>query len=179
MTQLVDKLERSANNPNDPRNKEVVHPAADLQYGDLLTPINSSGLVKGIMKNLSFYRSGLSPVRRGIEVGIAHGYILVGPFAKFNPLRYTPVGTLGSLLAAFGLVLISTVLIVLYAASHPPAPLTATATPAPPAEFRQQKAWNDYAGGFFIGGALGATVAYLILANVDVFQNFLHLTGTN
>jgi photosystem I subunit XI len=179
MTQLVDRLERSANNPNDPRNREVVHPATDLQYGDLLTPINSSPIVKGIMRNLSFYRSGLSPVRRGVEVGLAHGYILVGPFAKFNPLRYTPAGTLGSLLAAFGLVVISTVLIVLYAASHPPAPLTATATPAPPAEFNQQKAWNEYARGFFIGGALGATIAYLILANFDVFNNFLNLTGAN
>jgi photosystem I subunit XI len=179
MTQIVDKLERSANNPNDPRNREVVHPATDLQYGDLLTPINSSSVVKGLMRNLSFYRSGLSPLRRGVEVGLAHGYILVGPFAKFNPLRYTPAGTMGSLLAAFGLVVISTILIVLYAASHPPAPLTATATPVPPAEFKQHKAWDEYAGGFFIGGAIGATVAYLILANFDVFKNFLNLTGTN
>jgi photosystem I subunit XI len=177
MTQLVDRIERSNNNPNDPRNREVVYPVADVQYGDLLTPINSSPIVKGIMKNLSFYRSGLSPLRRGIEVGVAHGYWLVGPFFKFNPLRYTPVGSLGALFSAFGLIIISSVLILLYAASHPPAPLTAAATPNPPEEFRTQAAWNDYAGGFFVGGVLGAIVAYLILSNVDVFNNFLTLIG--
>ncbi len=40
---------------------------ADVQYGDLLTPINSSPLVKGIMKNLSAYRADVSPLRRGLE----------------------------------------------------------------------------------------------------------------
>jgi photosystem I subunit XI len=179
MTQLVDRIERSNNNPNDPRNREVVYPATDLQYGDLLTPINSSPLVKTVMRNLSAYRENVSPLRRGIEVGVAHGYWLVGPFAKFNPLRDTSVGTLGSLLATFGLVIISTVLIVLYAASHPPMPLTATATPAPPDAFKSQKGWNEYASGFFIGGILGAIAAYLILVNFDVFKNFLTLIGTN
>jgi photosystem I subunit XI len=177
MAQLVDRIERSNNNPNDPRNKEVVHPVADVQYGDLLTPINSSAIAKGIMKNLSFYRSGISPLRRGIEVGVTHGYWLVGPFFKFNPLRYTPVGSLGSLFSAFGIVILSAVMILLYAASHPPAPAKATATPNPPEEFKNQAAWNDYAGGFFVGGVIGAIAAYLILVNFDVFDNFLTLIG--
>jgi len=177
MTQLIDKIEQSGKNPRDARNREVVHPVADLQYGDLMTPINSSPFVRGLMSNLSAYRIGLSPLRRGIEVGVAHGYWLVCPFAKFNPLRYTSVGTLGSLLSTFGLIILSTILIVLYAASHPPAPLTATATPNPPDAFRSQKGWNEYAGGFFIGGVLGAIAAYLILVNFDVFKNFLTLIG--
>jgi len=177
MTQIVDKIEQSGKRPSDPRNREVVHPVADLQYGDLMTPINSSPFVKGLMSNLSAYRSGLSPLRRGIEVGVTHGYWLVCPFAKFNPLRYTSVGTFGSLLSTFGLIIISTVLIVLYAASHPPAPLAATATPNPPDAFSSQKGWNEYAGGFFIGGVLGAIAAYLILANFDVLKNFLTLIG--
>ena len=179
MTQLIDKIEQSGRSPNDPRNREVVHPVADPQYGDLLTPINSSPFVKGLMSNLSIYRGGLSPLRRGIEVGVTHGYWLVCPFAKFNPLRYTSVGTFGSLLSTFGLIAISTILIVLYAASHPPAPITATATPSPPDAFSSQKGWNEYAGGFFIGGVLGAIAAYLILANFDVFKNFLTLIGVN
>jgi len=177
MTQIVDKIEQSGKRPSDPRNREVVHPVADLQYGDLMTPINSSPFVKGLMSNLSAYRSGLSPLRRGIEVGVTHGYWLVCPFAKFNPLRYTSVGTFGSLLSTFGLIIISTVLIVLYAASHPPVPLAATATPNPPEAFSSQKGWNEYAGGFFIGGVLGAIAAYLILANFDVLKNFLTLIG--
>lgn len=177
MAQIVDKIEQSGKRPSDPRNREVVHPVADSQYGDLMTPINSSPFVKGLMSNLSAYRSGLSPLRRGIEVGVTHGYWLVCPFAKFNPLRYTSVGTFGSLLSTFGLIIISTVLIVLYAASHPPVPLAATATPKPPEAFSSQKGWNEYAGGFFIGGVLGAIAAYLILANFDVLKNFLTLIG--
>lgn len=179
MAQLIDRIEQSGDHPNDPRNREVVHPVADLLYGDLLTPINSSRFVKAIMSNLSAYRSDVSPLRRGIEVGVTHGYWLVCPFAKFNPLRYTSVGTLGSLLSTVGLIVISTVLIVLYAASHPPAPLAAVATPNPPDAFSSQKGWNDYAGGFFIGGVLGAIAAYLILANFDVLKNFLTLIGAN
>jgi photosystem I subunit XI len=179
MAQLVDRIEQSGNSPSDPRNREVVHPVADVQYGDLLTPINSSPFVKAIMSNLSAYRSGLSPLRRGIEVGVTHGYWLVCPFAKFNPLRYTSVGTFGSLLSTIGLVLISTVLIVLYAASNPPVPIAATATPKPPDAFSSQKGWNEYASGFFIGGVLGAIAAFLILANFDVFKNFLSLIGAN
>jgi hypothetical protein len=49
MTQIVDKIEQSGKRPSDPRNREVVHPVADLQYGDLMTPINSSPFVKGLM----------------------------------------------------------------------------------------------------------------------------------
>jgi photosystem I subunit XI len=178
MTQLIEKAKPS-NSPNDPRNREVVHAAPRLEYGDLQTPINSSPLVKNLFKNMSFYRSGLSPVRRGLEVGLVHGYILVGPFAKFNPLRYTPEGTLVALLSTFGLVIISTALIVLYAGSQFPPPLKATATPAPPEEFKSPNAWNQYAGGFMAGGFIGAIVAYLILANNDVLNNFSALFGAN
>jgi photosystem I subunit XI len=179
MTQVVERIEQSNNNPNDPRNKEVVFPAIDSQNGDLLTPVNSSPFVKTLMKNLSAYRSGVSPRRRGIEAGAIHGYILVGPFAEFNPLRDTSVGTLVSLLSAIGLIAISWALIVLYAASHPPGPLAATATPTPPHEFNSQSGWNTYAGGFFVGGVVGAIAAYLILANFDVFHNFLTLVGAD
>ncbi len=178
MTQVVERIEHSANsNPNDPRNKEVVFPALDSQNGDLLTPVNSSPFVKTLMKNLSAYRSGVSPSRRGFEAGVIHGYILVGPFAEFNPLRYTSAGTLVSLLSTIGLIVIAWASIVLYAASHPPGPLAATATPTPPNEFNSQAGWNKYAGGFFVGGVLGAVAAYLILANFDVFHNFLTLVG--
>ncbi|HEY9630047.1 MAG TPA: photosystem I reaction center subunit XI [Coleofasciculaceae cyanobacterium] len=176
MTQLIEKIERSNNRSSDPRNQEVIYPVADPQYADLATPINSSPLVRAFVSNLSAYRHGLSPLRRGLEAGLAHGYILVGPFAKFNPLRYTESGTLVALLSALALVLISSFAIVLYAASNPPAPLSAVAAPAPDA-FKSQKGWNEYAKGFTLGGAIGAIAAYFILANFDVYGNFLTLIG--
>lgn len=179
MTTFVEKIEQSNDRPSDPRNREVVHPALDPQVGNLATPINSSKLTKAFINNLSAYRSGLSPVRRGLEVGLAHGYILVGPFAKFNPLRFTDSGTLVAFLSASGLIVISTLAIILYAASNPPKPLATITTPNPPRELNTSSGWDQYAFGFFAGGIVGAAIAYAILANVDVLGNFLKITGAN
>lgn len=177
MTTFVEKIEQSNNRPSDPRNQEVVHPAGDSQVGNLATPINSSKLSKAIISNLSAYRSGLSPARRGVEVGLAIGYIFVGPFAKFNPLRFTDVGTLVAFLSASGLIVIFTLAIILYAASNPPKPIETITTPTPPREFSTQRGWDQYAFGFLAGGIGGAAIAYAILANVDVLGNFLSFTG--
>lgn len=84
MTTFVEKIERSNDNPRDPRNRQVIFPPPNLYDGNLATPINSSPLVKAFINNLPAYRRGLSPIRRGLEVGLAHGYWLVGPFFKFQ-----------------------------------------------------------------------------------------------
>ncbi|HEY9642579.1 MAG TPA: photosystem I reaction center subunit XI [Coleofasciculaceae cyanobacterium] len=177
MTTFVERIEQSNDNPRDPRNQEVVHPARDPQYANLATPINSSRLVQAYINSLPAYRAGLSPVRRGLEVGVAHGYWLVGPFAKFNPLRFTDSGTLAALLSTMGLILISTLLIWLYAASNPPQPIATITVPNPPDAFKSREGWSQYGSGFLVGGLIGAAIAYVILANVDVFDNFLHLVG--
>ena len=62
------------------------------QLGNLATPINSSGLVKTYINNLPAYRPGLSPFLRGLEIGMAHGYFLVGPEVVVGPLRETAHG---------------------------------------------------------------------------------------
>lgn len=179
MTTFVEQVDHSKDRPRDPRNREVVFPVDDPQIGNLATPINSSAFVKALINNLPAYRKGLSPIRRGLEVGLAHGYWLVGPFAKFNPLRFTEVGTLVALLSAIGLVVISTLAISLYAAVNPPAPVATLTTPRPPEAFKRQEGWDEYAAGFFLGGVGGAVFAYAILANVDVLKNFLNIAGLN
>ncbi|NER29259.1 MAG: photosystem I reaction center protein subunit XI, partial [Symploca sp. SIO1C4] len=60
---------------------DVVQPAGDPQIGNLATPVNSSGFTTAFINNLPAYRPGLSPFRRGLEVGMAHGYFLYGPLA--------------------------------------------------------------------------------------------------
>lgn len=169
---LPAKVDRSKDRPADPRNREVVHPANDPQVGNLETPINFSGFTRAYINNLPAYRRGLSPQRRGLEVGLAHGYWLVGPFATFNPLRDTDVGTLVGLFSAIGLILISTLAISLYAGSNPPAPVATITTPNPPQGFDTPEGWNEYASGFFIGGVGGAIVAYMLLANLHIVQSF-------
>ena len=177
MAQAVEAIDRSKDRSRDPRNQEVVLPANDPQIGNLATPINSSPLVKAYINNLPAYRKGLSPLRRGLEVGLAHGYWLIGPFFKFNPLRDTEVGGLVALMSTVGLIVISTLAISLYADSNPPAPVATITTPNPPSEFREGHSWNEYAGGFFIGGVGGALFAFAIVSNIDVFKNVLNVAG--
>lgn len=160
------------NDPRDPRNREVVFPAFDIQNGNLATPINSSPLVKAYINNLPAYRAGLTPLRRGLEVGMAHGYWILGPFAKLGPLRDTDIANLAGLLATTGLIVISTVAISLYANTNPPQPTTTITTPNPPDAFKSKQGWNGYAGGFLIGGVGGAAFAYFILNNISLFKNF-------
>lgn len=33
----------------------------------------------------------MSPLLRGVEIGLAHGFLLVGPFIKYGPLRNVEV----------------------------------------------------------------------------------------
>merc|ERR1711988_378738 len=49
--------------------------------------------------NMAFYRDGLKPWQRGIEIGMAHGYFIIGPFTSLGPLRNTPEAATVGLLA--------------------------------------------------------------------------------
>lgn len=177
MTTFVEKIERSNDNLRDPRNREVIFPAPDLYGSNFATPINSSPIVKAFINNLPAYRQGLSPFRRGLEVGLAHGYWLIGPFFEFNPLRESHQGALVALLSTFGLIVISTLAIALYAGSNPPAPTATITAPNPPEAFYHSQGWFTYAKGFLVGGLGGALFAYLIVSNVDVFKNALNIVG--
>jgi photosystem I subunit XI len=149
---------------SDPRNREVVHAAGDPQVGNLATPINSSDITKTFINNLPAYRKGLSPGRRGLEIGMAHGYFLFGPFAKLGPLRDTDVANLAGLLSAVGLVVILTICLSLYASVSPPKPIETVTTPKAPDAFSTQEGWNEFASNFLIGGIGGAFLAYALIA---------------
>lgn len=169
MAQAVDA---SKNLPSDPRNREVVFPAfRDPQIGNLETPINASPLSKWFINNLPAYRPGLSPGRRALEIGMAHGYWIFGPFAKLGPLRDTANANLAGLLAAMGLVVFLTAGLSLYASSNPPKALPSVTVPNPPADaFNSKESWNNFAAYFLIGGIGGAVVAYFLTSNLASIQ---------
>ncbi len=102
---------------------------------------------------------------------MAHGYWLIGPFAKLGPLRDTDIANLAGLLSTLGLVTIMTASLALYAGSNPPKPTVTVTTPNPPDAFKAPEGWNTYTSGFLIGGVGGAVFAYFILSNVEVIQN--------
>ena len=80
----------------------------DPFVGHLATPITSSAVTRAILQNLPAYRSGLTPLLRGLEIGLAHGYFLVGPFAKLGPLRNSDIALFAGFLSTIGLILILT-----------------------------------------------------------------------
>lgn len=170
---MAQAIDASKNRPSDPRNREVVFPAnRDPQNSNLETPINSSSLTKWYINNLPAYRPGITDLRRGLEVGMAHGYWLIGPFAKLGPLRDTDVANIAGLLSTLGMVAISAASMSLYSASNPPQPVATTTTNNQvPSTFKSQEGWNTYTSGFLIGGIGGAVFAYFVLSNIEVIQN--------
>ena len=84
----------------------TVTPVADPCVGNLATPVNSSYFSRAFLNALPAYRPSLSPNRRGLEVGMAHGFFLYGPFAITGPVscchlvrRPTWAGVAGSRMA--------------------------------------------------------------------------------
>jgi photosystem I subunit 11 len=149
-------------------NSEVVSAAGDPQIGNLATPINSSDFTKALINNLPAYRAGLSPQRRGLEIGMAHGYLLFGPFAFTSQFRNTGVSDVVGLIEAVILVVILTVCLSLYAGASPKKPLSTVTTPNPPSSLQSSEGWSEFAGSFLVGGIGGAAFAYIIY---EVFKS--------
>lgn len=156
-------MSQSVQSKSDPRDREVVYPAGDPQVGNLATPVNASTLTKAFINNLPAYRKGLLPQRRGLEIGMAHGYFLFGPFAWTNPLRGTQAGNLLGLMEAASIVVILTFALSLYATVlDENKPVSTITTPHPPEAFSTQEGWSNFATGFLVGGIGGAIFAYLV-----------------
>ncbi|CAN6892426.1 unnamed protein product [Brassica oleracea] len=155
---------------------QVVQPInGDPFIGSLETPVTSSPLIAWYLSNLPAYRTAVNPLLRGVEVGLAHGFLLVGPFVKAGPLRNTAyAGSAGSLAAA-GLVVILSMCLTIYGISsfkegEPSiAPsLTLTGRKKQPDQLQTAEGWAKFTGGFFFGGISGVTWAYFLLYVLDL-----------
>jgi photosystem I subunit XI len=141
---------------------DVIQHGGDPQIGNLATPINGSGFSKAFINNLPAYRQGLSANRRGLEVGMAHGYFLYGPFALLGPLRETDLSATAGLLATLGMVAILTVALSIYGGAGTGKPTATLTTPNPPADLGSKEGWSEFASGFFLGASGGAFFAYFL-----------------
>ncbi len=150
----------------------AVTPVADPCAGDLATPVNSGYFTKAFINNLPFYRSGISPNFRGLEVGAAFGYLLYGPFAMTGPLRNSDFALTAGLLATVGAVHILTALFVLYTApGKAPNVQPADATVEnPPSDLFTRTGWTDFTSGFWLGGCGGAVFAWLLCGTLHLDQ---------
>lgn len=150
---------------------QVVEPLnGDPFVGGLETPITSSPLIAWYLSNLPAYRTAVSPLLRGVEVGLAHGFLLVGPFAKTGPLRNTEIAGTAGAFGAAGLVVILSVALTIYgiatfkegAASLAPS-LTLSGRKKDADKLQTSEGWASFAGGFFFGGLSGVGWAYFLL----------------
>ncbi len=64
----------------------VQAPLANPQIVNNASTVDSSDLTLKFLKYLPIYRPGISPLSRGLEIGMAHGYWLIGPFATVSSI---------------------------------------------------------------------------------------------
>jgi photosystem I subunit 11 len=154
-----------------PEYTQVVKTFGDDAFaGHLSTPISDSDFTNAFIGNLPAYRKGLSPILRGLEIGMAHGYFLVGPWTILGPLRDSEHASLGGLISALAVVLIATACL----ASYGLVSFQLNPQPEPPADSLQtSEGWSQFAAGFFVGGMGGAFVAYFLLENLGVVDGIM------
>ncbi|MBD0344837.1 MAG: photosystem I reaction center protein subunit XI [Coleofasciculus sp. Co-bin14] len=159
----------------DPRDAEVVKPyAGDPFLGNLETPINSSPLARAYINNLPAYRRNVSPLVRGIEIGLAHGFFLFGPETLLGPLRETKVAYVGGLLTAIAIILVATVGMSIYGiVSFQTGGDFEVQNPRTPEELKTADGWSQLTAGFFVGGMAGAFVAFFLVENFDIVDSIL------
>ncbi len=133
------------------------------QDGNLATPINSSKFTRWFINQLPAYRQGVSSFQRGLQVGLSHGFWLLGPFVVLGPLRDTHLALFAGLLATIGTIVIATLAIAIYAESMPSPPIATLTTPNPPTDLDAPQGWLAMARGFLFGGTAGAIFAAVLL----------------
>lgn len=144
---------------------------------NLSTPINDSPLAKAFINNLPAYRQGLTPFMRGLEIGMAHGYFLVGPEVVVGPLRETAHGAnLSGLITAIFITVSACLGISIFASATfqgNPRGAYNSYCKDPLRPLRTREEWNQLNGGIFIGSMGGAVFAYLLLENFDALDAML------
>ena len=138
---------------------------SDPSVGHLETPITSSMITKVLLGNLPVYRTTVGFLA-GLEIGIAHGYFLLGPFYKTGPLRKSEIALLVGFMSTIGLVFILTVALKIYGIAQFQKSGRYGLTPFESTNEKEQfgYSWENFTGGFVIGGCGGASFAYIILS---------------
>lgn len=156
--------------------KSVIAPLNNDPFiGMLETPVTSSPLVAGLLSNLPAYRTGVSPVLRGVEVGLAHGFLLVGPFIKLGPLRDTASAEVAGCLSAAGLVGILALCLTIYGAvsfqnEEVLGQKTLTGREISKDALQSADGWANFTSGWLVGGLSGVAWGYICTQILPLYQ---------
>ena len=147
--------------------EQLIKPySGDPFTGHLSTPISDSAFTRAFIGNLPAYRKGLSPLLRGLEIGLAHGYFVIGPWVKLGPLRDSDVANVGGLISGVALVLIATLCLSAYGLVTFQGDHDHTSKDS----LQSADGWSHFTGGFFVGATSSAFVAYLLLNNFSIID---------
>ena len=153
----------------DAKDLEMIKPYNDDPFvGHLSTPISDSDFTKAFIGNLPAYRQGLSPILRGLEIGMAHGYFLIGPWTKLGPLRDSEFASVGGLISAIALIMLATACMSAYGIVSFQGDSSEASNP-----LQTSEGWSQLAGGFFVGAMGGAFVAFFLLQNFGVVDGIM------
>lgn len=152
--------------------QQVIQPInGDPFIGMLETPVTSSPLVASYLSSLPAYRTGVSPLLRGVEIGLTHGLLVTGPFIKLGPLRDAANGVAekAGCASGAGLVLILTACLAMYGAStfqNEGAEALGVKTLSGRAVARDPlqsgAGWSAFTAGWLVGGLSGVAWAYVL-----------------
>jgi photosystem I subunit 11 len=145
---------------NSEKVSDVVSPfEGDIFVGHLSTPITTSNLTRTYLGLLPAYKAGLSPLLRGINVGFAHGYFLLGPFVKLGPLRDSEVANFVGFVSTISLIIILTTGLLAYGYVT----FSESKENKTTVDFLNSEGWNQFTSGFIVGGFGGASIGYVLL----------------
>ncbi|BDA72623.1 photosystem I reaction center protein subunit XI [Rivularia sp. IAM M-261] len=149
---------------------DIIKPfRGDPFVANLSTPITDSPLARAFINNLPAYRQGLTPFMRGLEIGMAHGYFLVGPEVVVGPLRETAHGAnLSGLITAIFITASACLGISIFALTTfqgNPRGAYSSYSRDFLRPLRKREEWNQLNAGVFLGAMGGAIFAYLLLEN--------------
>ena len=144
---------------------DVVSPyLGDIFVGHLSTPITTSSVTRSFLSLLPAYKTGLSPLLRGINIGFVHGYFLLGPFAKLGPLRDSQAANFIGFVSTISLIIILTTGLLIYGFATFSESKDKLEEKDPDAiDFLNSKGWRQFTSGFIIGGFGGTSIAYVLL----------------
>jgi len=146
---------------------DVVSPfEGDPFVGHLSTPITTSNITKSYLSLLPIYKDGLSPLLRGLNIGIAHGYFLLGPFVKLGPLRTSEVNNFIGFVSTISLIIILTTGLLIYGFVTFSDMKDKTIKPNV-LNVLTSKGWSQFTSGFIVGGFGGASIAYILLKYIN------------
>ena len=144
---------------------ELIKPYKDDPFvGHLKTPITSSAVTQAILTNLPAYRKDVTPSLRGLEIGLAHGYFLIGPFVKLGPLRNSDIGLIAGFLSTIGLITILTLGLTIYGEA-----VFDQKSTKPTKNLQTKQGWSQFKSGFFVGGCGSAGFALICLSSLPSF----------